>query len=153
MSKPPIIPLNYIHGVKVVDIGDLRIARGKTRRERTSCKHLNLTYDDNERRVVCDDCETELDPFDAFKALVEHIDGATKRLQHREDQIKKAESFAIRSVAAKHVDKVWRSRTRVPLCPHCKQALMPDDFKHGCATTGAQIERTRRSKKQAQEAE
>ena len=31
MTDRPIEPMDYLHGVKVVDIGDLRVARGETR--------------------------------------------------------------------------------------------------------------------------
>jgi hypothetical protein len=35
------------------------------------------------------------------------------------------------SRAAKEVDKVWRSRHMAPCCPHCKTALLPEDFANG----------------------
>ena len=38
-------------GVKVVDIGDVRIARGLTRREFSTCPHKHMVYDQNERRI------------------------------------------------------------------------------------------------------
>jgi hypothetical protein len=47
----PIIPQSFIGGVKVVDIGDLRVARGLSRRTHAACKHDQLIYDANERRI------------------------------------------------------------------------------------------------------
>jgi hypothetical protein len=147
MSDVPIKPIDYSGGVNVVDIGDLRVARGKSERRRSQCRHLNLVYDDSERRVFCEDCESEIEAFDAFKGLVEHIDGTVKRLQYREDILKNAESTAVRSIAVKNLDKVWRTRNRVPLCPHCNEALLPEDFKNGIASTGAELVRKRRGLK------
>jgi hypothetical protein len=71
MSKAPIEPQEYLYGVKVVQIEDLRVARGLTRRPFSSCRHKSLTYDDKERRIWCRDCETEVEAFDAFVGLVE----------------------------------------------------------------------------------
>jgi len=38
-NDPPIIEQEYIAGVRVVDIGDYRVARGMTRRAHNSCPH------------------------------------------------------------------------------------------------------------------
>ena len=127
MKKPPIEPMDYLGGVKVVDIGDLRVARGITRRPPESCEHRNLTYDETERRIWCSDCEQEIDPFDAFVILVECFDTAHKRLDERASELSELETFTVRSRAAKAMDKHWRSRDRVPACPHCKRGILPDD--------------------------
>jgi len=150
MSDAPIDPQEYRHGVTVVDIGDLRVARGLTRRPHSTCRHRNLVYDTRERRVWCDDCESEVEPFDAFANLVEVYDGATKKLDRRKQEIANAEQHAVRSLAAKALDKVWRSRTRAPLCPHCNEALLPEDMTSGLAQAGREIVRARRRKQAAQ---
>ena len=87
MDKPPVEPLSYLGGVKVVDIGELRVARGRTRRPFSLCLHKHLTYDNTERRVWCEDCEQEIDPYDAFEKLVEHFNDATMNLERREREI------------------------------------------------------------------
>lgn len=131
MSDAPIDPKEYLGGVQVVDIGDLRVARGMTRRPVSSCNHRRMVYDDKERRVWCEDCETEVEPFDAFKGLVERMDGHIKTLKRKEQAVKEAEAHALRSRAAKTMDAVWRSRSMAPLCPHCRTAIMPEDVANG----------------------
>lgn len=133
-KQPPIEPLEYLSGVKVVDIGDLRVARGMSRRPHSACKHRQLHYDTAERRVWCADCETDVEAFDAFKLLVEYFHDATEKLEHRAREIRSAEEHSLISLAAKEIDKAWRSRKMVPACPHCKQGLFPEDFKNGVAT-------------------
>lgn len=135
MSDKPIEPVDYISGVKVVDFGDMRVARGMTRRPYSSCKHRKLTYDQIERRIWCSDCEKEVEPFDAFTSLVEYYDGAMKDLMARQKRVQEAEAFSLRSLAAKHVDQAWRSRTMVPACPHCGHGLFPESFKDGVLVT------------------
>jgi hypothetical protein len=135
MSDEPIQEQEYLGGVKVVDIGDIRVARGLTRRPATSCHHRRLNYDPTERRVWCKDCEKDVDAFDAFEILVRRFISANERLKKRETQLQEAEGFQMRSLAAKAIDHAWRSRNTVPTCPACNQGLFPEDFKDGRFST------------------
>lgn len=146
MDDTPIDKEEYMYGVKVVDIGDLRVARGKTRRPKTTCKHLNITYCTNERRIFCDDCQSAVDPFDIVVGIAEFLDGETKKLISRRRELDEAISFNLRSIAAKNIDSVWRGRRMAPICPHCKSALLPEDFKTIGATVSVEFARKRREK-------
>ncbi|MGQ7253957.1 hypothetical protein [Vreelandella titanicae] len=115
----------------VVDIGDVRAARGETRRHAGRCNHLNQVFDKDERRVWCTDCESEVEPFDAYLKLVENMTGAVEKLKRREQAVKEAESFQARSRAVKALDQVWRSKNMTPLCPCCDKGLLPEDFANG----------------------
>ena len=44
-KTPPIVEQEYLSGLKVVDIGDLRVARGMSRRPVSTCHHRPLVYD------------------------------------------------------------------------------------------------------------
>lgn len=133
---PPIEPQDYIGGVTVIDIGDVRVARGLSRRHHSSCPHRQMVYDQKERRVWCRDCERDVEPFDAFLRLVEGYSAALDKVKNREQVVAEAEAFTIRSIAAKEMDKAWRSRNSVPACPHCGLGLFPEDFKFGPSTLG-----------------
>lgn len=146
MSDAPIEPHEYLYGVKVVQIEDLRVARGLTRRPISSCRHRKMVYDDKERRIWCSDCETEVEPFDAFMYLVEVFDGGLKDLNRRRREIHEAEQFAMRSRAAKVMDQAWRSTTMAPLCPHCNAGLLPEDVVKGVSMASKQLIRKRREK-------
>lgn len=128
---PPIEEPGFIGGVTVVDIGDVRVARGLTRRHQASCPHRHLVYDNNERRIWCSDCEKNVEPFDAFENIVDRFSQATAKLNKRETALLEAEAFQVKSLAAKEIDKAWRHRDMVPACPHCGHGLFPEDFKHG----------------------
>ncbi len=125
------LQLGFVAGATVVDIGDIRIARGFTRRHHTSCSHRKMMYDTHERRIWCKDCAHDVEPFDAFVALVGQHDDAVKILQRRQTQLAEAEAHKVRSLAAREIDKAWQSRTTVPACPHCSHGLFPEDFKNG----------------------
>ncbi|MGB7387968.1 MAG: hypothetical protein WA929_10280 [Pseudomonas neustonica] len=146
-KRPPIDPQEYLYGINVVDIGDLRIARGKTRREPAACNHLRLNFDDQERRIYCQDCEQEVDHFDAFITVVNNWRTMTRRLDERRKSIDEAEQFTLVSRAAKELDKAWRKRKQVPCCPSCNAGLLPEDFANGIKSTrSAEFERAKRKK-------
>lgn len=128
-KTPPIVPQEYLSGPKVVDIGDLRVARGLSRRPVSSCKHHQLVYDDRERRIWCKDCETDIEAFDAFKQIVERFHYAATEAQRLLDQAAEAQKFALISIAGKTIDKLWRSKRHVPTCPHCDAGIWPEDVK------------------------
>lgn len=129
----PIEPQDYLYGVKVVDIGEARVKRGKSRRLIGNCAHKNMHYDPSERRIWCADCESDIDGFDAFVVLVENFNRQELRMQEREKKVVEAEAVTLVSRAAKAMDEQWRRRHTVPLCPHCSSALMPEDFVKGIA--------------------
>lgn len=131
MSKAPIEPQNYLYGPKVVQIEDLRVARGMTRRPASSCRHRQLVYDDKERRVWCQDCEQEVEPFDAFMNVVGVFQGAAASIKRRQRELEEVETSRVISRAAKTMDSVWRKRDSAPLCPHCSTAILPEDVAKG----------------------
>ncbi len=143
----PIDDLKYRSGVNVVDIGDLRVSRGRTRRPASVCTHRRMAYDPQERRIWCKDCEQEVESFDAFVLLVEEYDSAAKRLEARLERVEAAETFTARGLAAREMDKAWRSRTMVPACPHCNHGLFPEDFRNGPAMVGKDYALARRRRR------
>ncbi len=149
MSDAPIDPQDYLYGPKVVQIDDLRVARGLTRRPASSCRHKQLVYDQSERRVWCKDCETDVEPFDAFFGVVQVWEQASNQHKRRERELAATEAFTIISRAAKVMDQAWRKKSMVPLCPHCGDGLLPGDVVGGVAMAGREmIERRRLSKGQ-----
>lgn len=148
MTDRPIDPQDYLYGPKVVQIGDLRVARGLTRRPKTSCRHKSTVYDLGERRVWCRDCETEVDPFDAFIGVVEVWESARNNHKRRERELAEAEAFTLISRASKVIDTVWRSKRSVPLCPHCHEAILPGDVVGGVSTASRELVEQRRKNKE-----
>ncbi len=144
MSDEPIEEPGYIHGVTVVNIGDLRVARGLTRRPAASCRHVRLNYDPRERRIWCKDCEKDVDAFDAFCLLTEQYHLAYERLQDDRQKLTEAQAFNCRTIAAKNIDEAWRKRKLVPACPHCSNGLFPEDFVKGVGMVGREFALARR---------
>lgn len=135
-KDPPIEPQPYLGGVKVVDIGDVRVARGMSRRHYSSCQHRRMVYDGAERRIWCQDCERDVEAFDAFKGLIEGYNHALVALERREESIASLEKFKLRTIAARKMEEAWRHKNMVPACPHCHNGLFPEDFKSGMSMLG-----------------
>jgi len=150
-NETPIEEQEWRGGVTVVHIEDLRIARGLTRRPKSSCAHLQLVYDPRERRVWCKDCESEVDPFDAFEAMATRLHEHAENVRAREARLREAEEHALVSVASKEMDKAWRSRNMVPACPHCYNGLFPEDFKMSPAMLSKEYAKARLAKKDGQQ--
>jgi hypothetical protein len=144
MTDEPIEGENYRFGVTVVDIGDIRVSRGLTRRPSSSCRHKQLRYDPRERRIWCADCEKDVDSFDAFKLLTEQYHSALEGLKQRQARLVEAEMFQVRLIATKTIEKAWRSKSMVPACPSCQNGLFPEDFKREPAMLGKDYARARR---------
>lgn len=139
----PIEPREYVHGNKVVDIGGHRLSRGKAFRN-NKCRHTNLSYDIDERRVYCHDCESTVESFDAFMMLVNTFSSATRKLEHQIEEVRQAKEHAIISRAAKKIDEAWRSKKTAPSCPHCLKAILPEDVLNGFASVSKEWELKRR---------
>lgn len=95
-----------------------------------------MIYDTAERRIWCPDCERDIEAFDAFALLVQGYHQAVTAVERRAEAISQVEKFKIRSIAAKKLDEAWRQRNMVPCCPHCKNGLLPEDFKRGVSMLG-----------------
>lgn len=142
MSEP-IVPMEYLYGVKVVDIGDLRVARGMSRRVASACRHLRLAFDTSERRVYCQDCEQDVEPFDAFLQLVERH----HHLEAKAEKLRQDAAHTVISRAAKRIDEAWRSKKTAPCCPHCKSVILPEDVVNGLSKSNKEWELRRRAAK------
>lgn len=129
MESPPIDPHTQLRNRKVVHIAELKAQQGVTRRQEASCKHLNLVYDKRERRVWCSDCEHEIDAFDAFQVTCENMHKAVETLKSREARIKDAFKEKVRHSAAKSLEEAWSNEGVLPVCPHCREGLAPEDFR------------------------
>ena len=147
-KDPPIVAQEFLHGVKVVDFGDLRVSRGFSRRPFSLCHHRNMVYDDAERRVWCNDCEKNIEPYDAFTSVVKNYNAAYKHLETLRLEAVEAREHSLFLLACKKIEKVWRGRKLAPACPHCKRGLLPGDFSDNFTKTSSKLEIAMRKKQQ-----
>lgn len=129
---------------KVIQFGEARLRlRGRRGWKDERCKHLSLTYDDNGEIVTCDDCNAQVTAFWAMKMLAEHYDKAMQAVEARSQHVAEQTSRNLHLMAARKVEKAWRSRSMVPCCPHCDAGIFPEDGLGG-TQINRQIEMARR---------
>lgn len=113
----------------IIDIEGLRLTRAETfhNYRQNACAHMNLTMDDHGDIVTCDDCKKQVSAFWALQMLVNHYEKARAKLNNRAAQQAEVEAKTIHLRAAQKVEASWRSRTMVPICPHCSEAIFATD--------------------------
>lgn len=111
----------------VVQIESMRLTRAQRTYLPTGCKHMNLTMDEHGDVVSCDDCGKQVSAFWALQMLAEEYGKAFAKLERRAQQQAKSERDGIHLKAAQVVESAWRSRTMVPVCPHCSEPIFAHD--------------------------
>lgn len=111
---------------KVVDIGDLRVRRQQSISP-GQCDHLRMSYETKGCTISCDDCGLQLNPFAAFTLVVDRFGSRTEQLDRRAAELREIAEKQITLAAAQRVEKAWRSRSMVPICPHCRAPITQRD--------------------------
>lgn len=111
---------------QVVEIGDFRLKRER-HRLLDGCQHKHLTLDDDGEFVTCDDCKKQVGNYAALRMLVERWALLQDRVDSQRAAIAEAAGKTVELRAAQYVEKAWRSRSMVPTCPHCNEAIFPGD--------------------------
>lgn len=113
----------------IIDIGDWKLHRKSKHRmaEHGECDHKHIELDGRGDIVRCVKCGVQLSAFWALEMLAGEYNRALSRLQRERDALTKAKESEIHLLAAKKVEKAWRSRTMVPACPHCGKGILPQD--------------------------
>ena len=121
---------------KIVDIGEYRFrSREKKRpwdRQDTRCDHRHLTLDDQGHIVRCEKCGEVVSAYWALDMLVHDLKRLQDNAERAKASAKEAESIHLHLIAAKKVEKVWRTKEMVPACPHCDRGILPEDNLGSC---------------------
>ncbi|MDD2730390.1 hypothetical protein [Malikia sp.] len=121
--------------MSVIEIGALRIQREQVQaiNGKLVCRHNSLSLNREGHVIRCKDCGDQVEPFWAFEKLVESYNEAQQKFarevaRHREEMAK-----GVATKAARRVEEAWRSRSMVPTCPHCNEAIFAEDGFGGAA--------------------
>lgn len=139
---------------KVVQIGDLRLARTKEDylRKQEGCQHIRLEMDDLGETVKCIECGDQVSAYWALGRVVEQWRGHAKTLNRHVEAVKAEREAVLYLTAAKLAESAWRSRSTVPTCPHCRRGIFPDD-RFGSSTVSKVFEQGLRVREKAESAE
>lgn len=110
----------------ITEIGDLRIRREQRRRVE-GCQHKHFTVDPAGDVVTCDLCTKQISAMYALTLLVDEWDREVRRLDGQKASHAAAMAKGVTLRAAQRVEEAWRSRTMAPVCPHCREPILPTD--------------------------
>lgn len=131
---------------EVIDLGGMRIKFGLTRESWKLCQHRNMVYSTAERRIWCEDCERTIDNFDALYEIIKKFQVMESDVSHKNRKADEALKSTVVRRAAKVLDHAWMGKM-APCCPHCRSALLPEDFESGARmSVSREIEEARRRK-------
>lgn len=113
----------------IISIGDWKLQqKGKHRYpEPGECDHKHIELDGRGDIVRCMKCGVQLSAFWALEMLASEYNKSLAKLQRDQEALAKAKEADLHLLAARKVEKVWRSRTMVPACPHCGIGVLPED--------------------------
>lgn len=112
---------------RVVAIEDLRIARRQRPPGEKTCGHRRIVLDDNGEIVTCSDCGVQVSAFWALKMLTAVWGDAQKKLNAAHERLRTDREGILHLTAARKAEEAWRSRTMVPVCPHCSRGILAAD--------------------------
>jgi hypothetical protein len=93
------------------------------------CEHHHIQYNLSDRTTICADCNSPIDAFTAYQRLIVYWERIERDLKYRKEHLSELEERVGKHIlkATKRVDEAWRSKNMVPVCPHCKNAIFPED--------------------------
>ena len=128
----------------VICIEDFQITRKRrTYLKGDGCQHLHLESDDNGEIITCTDCTRQVSAYWALMMLAERYERAWSDVANKGRQLAAAKEKDISLLAAQAVERAWRSKTMLPLCPHCRCGIAPTDG-FGGSMVDKRIEQRRR---------
>ncbi len=116
----------------VLNIGDFNLYRKRRQRyllegEPVPCKHFKLTYDENGNILTCDDCHRQIDPMWFAFEVLDIYNREKEWLNKTRAELMADLEKGLSLRAAQEVERAWRSRTEVPICPHCRKPITAKD--------------------------
>lgn len=130
----------------VVQIGEFQFSRKKRDYMDKGCKHHRTTLSSDGEITMCDDCGKQVS---SYWVLLQVLDAYTEQVNklHRERvAVSEVAGKQLHLKAAQDVERAWRSKSMVPVCPHCREAIFPQDL-FGRSMTNREMALRRRAVK------
>ena len=134
---------------RIINFADMAFKlRGKSYGIDDRCVHLKVTLDDEGGIVTCDACGKQLDPYITLRRMCEKWEDHARQTRLAREKINEDAKAIITLRAAKLIQEAWRSRTMIPTCPHCHEAILPEDG-FGNSRVNREMELRRRAVKRS----
>lgn len=114
----------------VIEVGDFSVLRKNskyTRFTEKSCQHFSLEMDENGHVVNCLDCKKQVSAYFALELMLDSLKKSRREVASKKSELEQLKTENLHLVAAKKVEKVWRTRDMLPMCPHCGVGISKED--------------------------
>ena len=113
----------------VIDLGEFRLRRVGSRHYAIGdeCKHRHVSLHEFGDVVTCNDCKMQVGAFWLLTQICSSLHLERQRLKDAEARLQHNTQAVIHLIAARAVERAWRSRNMEPTCPHCHAAIFPAD--------------------------
>lgn len=114
----------------VIEIGDFSVERKRRNHgyaEKGECLHRRTSMVPDGQYLTCRDCGRQVSAYWVLETLLDSYRTARDQIDQREKALADAREKSISLLAARTVEKAWRSKQMVPQCPHCRAGIFPTD--------------------------
>lgn len=114
----------------VIEVGDFSVLRKNSKYTHLpdkACRHFNLEIDENGHIVDCLDCGKQIGALFALELMLDSIQKSQKEIAAKSLELAQLKSEGLHLIAARKVEKVWRTRDMLPCCPHCGVGISKED--------------------------
>lgn len=117
---------------ELIQLDELRIDRnaGKVCR----CERPKRLVNSQSRKVYCQQCGSDLDPFDVLIEITKWMGEKNNRIQQQAEQMKEMKSYKPWLKVIKYLEKQYRGRKMVPSCPSCDEPFYLEELVHWYGT-------------------
>lgn len=111
---------------KIVGLDQIRINRGLEKL--CKCKKRKYVIDSTNRRITCNGCGAEVDPYEAMLDLAGRYEEYNQQVERLLEQRKMIAQYKPHLVVIKKLEKQYRGKQMIPNCPRCSEPFYLEEL-------------------------
>ena len=116
-----------------------------SKRPKTTCKHERTLIDQIAGTVECRECGEVLSPFHVLLRMAQGERALFDRVRSLQAKADELARYSPHLKTMKELERIWRGRRMIPICPHCGTGIWPQELLAG-GSRGVRYEITLRQK-------
>ena len=111
---------------KIIEIDQLRINRNIDKL--CTCRNRRFMLDTTNKRVICNECGAEVDPYDAMYEMATSAEGLKKQVDRLLEQRKQILDYKPWLVTIRKLESKYRGKKMLPNCPRCDEPFYLEEL-------------------------